>query len=92
MMQGGRAKPTREKPSRGAPRGKELFSCCQGISEKRLLGLPHSIKTGDLGLLGLTTQECGNVEIVAGNLACDVANVLLYLVDDGLLFVGNGRG
>jgi len=51
--------------------------------------LPHSIRTGDLRLLGLTTQKCGYVEIVAGNFACDIANVLLNLVYDGLLFVGN---
>jgi hypothetical protein len=42
--------------------------------------LPHSIRTGDLRLLCLPTQKCGYVEIVAGNFACDIANVLLNLV------------
>ena len=50
--------------------------------------LPRSIRTGDLRLLRLPTQKCGYVEIVAGNFARDIA-VLLNLVYDGLLLVGN---
>jgi hypothetical protein len=62
------------------------------LRKKAAAGLPHFKKPGDLGLLGLATEECRDVEIVAGNFARDIADILLYLVDDGLLFVGNSRG
>ena len=40
------------------------------------------------GLLRLAPQESGNVEIVGRNVLCDVANILLNLVDNRWLLVG----
>ena len=57
-----------------------LAKTALGNFGKAAARLPHSIRSGDLRLLGLPTQKCGYVEIVAGNFACDIANVLLNLV------------
>ncbi len=38
----------------------------------------------ELCLLCLATQECWNVQIVGGNVLCNVADILLNLMDDSL--------
>jgi hypothetical protein len=57
-------------------------------AEKAVAGLPHSIYAAALYLLGLAAEECGNVEIVSRDILGDVADILLYLMNNGLLFAG----